>query len=52
MVWGLQRIYSEIDVSSLTIKEIQKIIAAQDIEYSGDFGLKNDQKTRLIFSLN
>lgn len=53
--WGfmmIQRIYSEIFVSHLTISQINSLIESEGIDYSGDFGLKNDNETKLIFSQN
>lgn len=53
--WGfmmIQRIYSEIFVSHLTINQINSLIESEGIDYSGDFGLKNDNETKLIFSQN
>ncbi|GIU70186.1 MAG: hypothetical protein KatS3mg002_1422 [Candidatus Woesearchaeota archaeon] len=48
----INRIYSEIFVSHLTLNQIDKIISDEQLAYSGDFGLKNDIETKLIFSLN
>jgi hypothetical protein len=48
----IQRLYSEIFVSHLTISQINKLIQEEGIDYSGDFGFKNDFETKLIFSQN
>lgn len=48
----IERTYSEVFVSHLTLKQIDNLIKEEGIDYSGDFGFKNDIETKLIFSQN
>ncbi|MGV8151115.1 MAG: hypothetical protein ACP5NV_05285 [Candidatus Woesearchaeota archaeon] len=48
----INRIYTELFVSHLTLGQIDTLIREEGIDYSGDFGLKNDFETKLIFSQN
>lgn len=48
----INRIYSELFVSHMTLDQINKVIVDEGIDYAGDFGLKNDFETKLIFSQN
>ncbi len=48
----LKRVYSQINISNLTLEEIYDIILQEQISYSVDYGFKNTDQTRLVFSLN
>lgn len=48
----IRRIYSEKDVSSMTIEEISKFIELEQLQYCADFGLKSEDRVKLVFSKN
>jgi hypothetical protein len=48
----ITRIYRQKIVSNLTLKEIEKLIETEGIDYSGDYGFKNYNDVRLVFSMN
>lgn len=49
----VQRVYAEKNVSDKTLFEIYQIINDEDIDYSGDYGLKFQNDTvKLIYSEN
>jgi hypothetical protein len=48
----VRRIYGNINVSDLTLSQVDELIDKEDIEYSGDYGFKVQDNVQLIFSKN
>jgi hypothetical protein len=48
----IQRLYSEHDVSSFTLNQVENLIEQEGIGYSGDYGFKVKENVMLIHSEN
>ena len=50
---AIQRLFSTIDVSDMTLMQVAKLMDSEGIDYCGDYGFKvKDYATELIFSEN
>lgn len=49
----VQRTFKRIDVSSLTMKQVEELVEKEGIDFAADYGFKNnDSITELVYSEN
>ena len=48
----IQRTYQEIDVSHLTLTQVQDIIEKEHMEFAGDYGFEVKENVTLVCSQN